>query len=217
MSIAVSIFEHSLCSIGGYSLNIAIAEFGRFICNDLRECSASPDESLDLADKVKLFEITLGAVSEEISHRFLLEKVVLPRISPQFVGFSMNRTGVSSLIFAANHLPYSKLARKELTYHFFCALILGVISSLAQQRIGLLGAVLVHVSYNLHGWQYMYKQDLSGTIKTINYLSQCKIDFLGVGKDFVEDIICGLCLPLIGAYHVIELGCERIFPRNKAY
>lgn len=95
-----------------------------------------------------------------------METIVLPCISPQFAAFSIARTCVSSLWFAAAHLQNNH-SSGLLAGQFLNTALLGVVCSLAQQRIGLVASIFVHVGYNLYGWQWMYNQNLADVVKKI--------------------------------------------------
>lgn len=217
----------SLCFVGGYALNSASIAINRFavkylrlpmdlfdgqdyetyttkIVEQNRQYTSLHGIGLDRQLAALLSDFTIQfAIREEISYRFLLETVVLPCISPQFAVFSMARTCVSSLLFASFHL-HNPLSREALTGQFFNTALLGVICSLAQQRMGLIGAVFVHVGYNLHGWQYMYNQNLTEVVKKIRALHL--IDVIHPIKvfTFLSHFIDDALSPFVLTYRAIK-------------
>ncbi len=70
------------------------------------------------------------------------------------------------MLFAARHL-HNDGSSEALAGQFLNTALLGVVCSLAQQRIGLVGSIFVHIGYNLHGWQWMYNQNLIDVVKKI--------------------------------------------------
>jgi hypothetical protein len=125
---------------------------------------------LDRLMRILLYCLTIAQpIADEISYRYLLETIVLPCICPQFAVFSTARTCVSSLLFAAKelHNNHDYDSQEKITGHFLNKALLGVICSLAQQRIGLIGAIFVHIGYNLHGYQYDLNENLTKLIKRI--------------------------------------------------
>jgi len=94
----------------------------------------------------------------------------------------------------------------------FCnATVAGIVCSLAQDRIGLLGSMCVHVGFNLYGWQFIYNQNFSETVKKLRavYLKDVVnprlIGLLAGG--FIDDALSPLVLTFqLG--HKILLKCK---------
>ena len=172
-----------------------------------RKVAASQGIDLGRLLGATLWDVTTFAIREEISYRFLLETIVLPRISPQFVTFSVARTGICSLLFDTQHLTNNH-AQQLLTVQFFNTFLLGIVCSLAQQKIGLIGSIFIHMRYNLHAWQYMYNQDLTKALKKITAIHL--IDTIHPIKfaTFVAQFISDIVVPFALAYRVIH-QCSR--------
>lgn len=187
----------SLCILGGYALNKVCLLVNQFAAKNLglpidllehqeynvythniveanRQVAASSGINLDRLLGVTLSNWTVIAIREEISYRFLLETIVLPYFVPQVTVFSITRTCVSSLLFAARHLT-NNFSDEVLAGQFLNTALLGVVCSVAQQNIGLLGSIFVHIGYNLHAWQSVYNVDLRGTVKNIRAIHLCDI------------------------------------------
>lgn len=223
----------SLCLIGGYALNsvttavnrFAVEHFGipidwqdgkeynEFVRDQVEANKTSANLcgiGLDRQLGATLLDFTTYAIREEISYRFLLETIVLPCIFPQFAAFSIARTCVSSALFAAAHLN-NPSPQEALAGQFLHTAILGVICSLAQDRIGLLGSIFVHIGFNVYGWQRMYNQNFSETVKKIRAVNlldvvhPVKIAILAFG--FIGDALS----PFVLTYrlgHKILLKCK---------
>jgi hypothetical protein len=215
----------SLCFGGGYALNGALLvvnqlavrylglpidmqngqEYNEFADNQVKNCKHFAHlygVGLDRLLGAYLSDCTVIAVREEISYRYLLETIVLPCICPQFAAFSIARTCVSSLWFAAAHLQNNG-SSGALAGQFLNTALLGAICSLAQHRIGLVGSVFVHVGFNLYGWQYMYNQNLADVtnkikaIRLIDVIDPVKIGtYLG---NFIDDALTPALLAYQGA------------------
>lgn len=178
---------YSGCLVGGYAFNIASVKANRLAVknfslridiqrqqdyntyvNSLLEYNrfVAMLAGVSLARQLGalLCDCTVIAIREEFAYRFLLERVMLPPASSRFLSFSIGRTCISSVIFAASHLS-NPFSREELAGQFFNTLGLGVVCSLVQEKIGLFGSILVHCGYNLYGWQYMYNQNFIDTIE----------------------------------------------------
>lgn len=173
----------SVCFIGGYALNSTLLAANQFAAkslglpidimggkehdeftydliqanDNLRQLNGA---ELDRQLGVILADFTVISIREEISFRFLIETVVLPRICPQFAAFSIARTSISSLWFSASHLS-DNFPGEALAGQLLNTALLGAVCSLAQQKIGLTGSILVHVGFNFYAWQWSYKQNLS--------------------------------------------------------
>lgn len=215
----------SLCFVGGYALNgaslavneLAVKYLGLPI--DIKNGQKSSEYTdnlvkannqfadlngigLDRQLGTVLSDFTAIAIREEISYRFLLETIVLPCICPQFAAFSIARTCASSLWFAAAHLQNNH-SNGELAGQFLNSALLGVVCSIAQQRIGLVGSIFVHVGYNLYGWQWMYNQNLADVIKKIKAIHLIDVihpvkigTYLG---NFIDDALSPAILAYQGA------------------
>lgn len=117
----------SICFVGGYALNGTLVAVNQFAVKHLgsaidiqehqkydeytsnlvlanKEFADANGITLDRQLGLVLSVVTACAIREEISFRFLLETIVLPRICSRFAAFSAGRTCVSSLLFAAVHL-----------------------------------------------------------------------------------------------------------------
>ncbi|MGD2168752.1 MAG: CPBP family intramembrane metalloprotease [Chlamydiota bacterium] len=179
----------SLCFAGGYSLNSISLSINRLAVKYLKlpidihnhqEYDEYTNNCVEANRRVAnllgiglnrqlgtaLSDFTIFGIREEISYRFLLEKIVLPHIFPQFAVFSFARTCVSSLFFAAAHLQ-NDAPSEPLAGQFFHTAILGMVCSLALERIGLVGSVFVHIGFNLYAWQHMLNENLTGVVEKI--------------------------------------------------
>ncbi|NGX28885.1 MAG: hypothetical protein K940chlam1_01073 [Candidatus Anoxychlamydiales bacterium] len=220
--IANNYLTSSACLIGGYALcrfNITVNRFAvktLGIPIDILNNKEYEQYSSDLVENNKqvasklgitlnkqlgviLSDATVTAIREELSYRFLLETVVLPFFSSQFRSFSVTRTCISSLIFASTHLinPHSK---GVLVGQFFNSIFLGLTCSLAQEKIGLFGAMCVHIGYNLSAWKYTFNQTFSDTTQKLRALKP--IDILHPKKIvlFLDSFFFDACAPLILSY-----------------
>lgn len=222
----------TMCLVGGYALNksllamnqIAAKKFGLPIdildrkdyetytqaTNEATKGMADfLDMGFDRAVGANLSTFTMFAIREEISYRFLLEKMVLPRLFSQFAVFSIARSCVSSLLFAGLHL-HNPLSKEVLAGQFINTAILGMISSIAQNRIGLVASIFIHIGFNLHAGQYIFNITLSEVPKKIkavhiiDVIHPIKIAmFIGL---FIEDALS----PFILVYK----GAKQLFPKN---
>lgn len=138
-----------------------------------------------------------------------METIVLPCISTQFVDFSITRTSVSSLLFAARHLQNDG-SREALAGQFLNTFFIGVVCSIAKQKIGLVGAILVHIGFNLHAWQYMYNQNLVELVKKIKAIHVIDIihpfQIVFVLGMFIDDALSPAILAYKGAKKIACLG-----------
>lgn len=187
--------SYPLCFIGGYALSSASARLNQLavkhfhlpidILNhqnydnysnsnqaNMITLSMSGGYEGERLDGITLWRLmTQGAVREEISFRFLLETIVLPRISSQFATFSIARTCISSLLFASTHLRMEHYSREQLAGNFINTLLVGVICSFAQERIGLVGSILIHAGYNLCGYRYTFNLELRDVVRHIKAIT----------------------------------------------
>lgn len=203
-----------LCFVGGYALNhVTVAtnrlsvkiglpfdllegkeyhEYSADLVENNRDYAESIDIELDRQLGAILSDFTMGSIREEISYRFLLERVVLPAISSQFAAFSMARTAVSSLLFAAVHL-HNPGSKQVLTVQFFNTALVGIVCSIAQEKFGLPASICIHAGFNLHAWKHMFNQNFSDVVqklravKRIDVVHPSKIEwFFG---NFLDDAL----------------------------
>ena len=110
-----------------------------------------------------------GAIREEIVYRFLLERIVLPKLFPKLEHFSMTRACISTLIFSAMHLrnpsPLQAQAGQCINVAF-----LGMITSLAQKHLGLASAIMIHIGFNINGWKYLFNQDCYNILSKLSFV-----------------------------------------------
>ena len=99
----------------------------------------------------RIFEkCVYSPINEEVTYRLFLERAILPQFFPCFTQFSISRTFISNVPFAVNHLFYTGLkANKYLVIRFFYSFFIGSICSIAQQHIGLIGAIFLHAGNNI--------------------------------------------------------------------
>lgn len=210
------------CFVGGYALNaaslavnqIAVKIFGLPIdmmnhqkydelTNNLikanEECAYRSGIGINRHLGAILSNVTACAICEEISYRFLLETIVLPCICPQFAAFSIARTSVSSLLFAARHLQING-SSEYLAGLFLNTALLGIVCSLAQQRIGLVGSIFVHVGFNLYAWQWSLNQNLADVIKKIKAIHIIDVIHSAKIGMYLVVLIDGALSPAILAY-----------------
>ncbi len=220
----------SACFVGGYALNSASLVVNRMAVKylglpiDVHNHQEYDEWSANLVKANKRFAILNGiefdrqlgallydftaiAIREEISNRYLLETIVLPCICPQFAAFSIARTCVSSLLFAAAHLQNNHPS-EALAGQFFDTALLGLVCSLAQQKIGLVGSIFIHVGYNLYGWQYTYNQnfvDVAKKIKAIQLIDVIHplkiVTLLGL---FIDDALSPAILAYQGTKKIVS-------------
>lgn len=134
----------------------------------------------------------IAPIREEIAYRYLLETIVLPMILPKFGVFSIERTCISTILFASVHLhnPYPS---KVLAAQFCHTTILGFICSLAQERFGLISSIFIHMGYNLNASQYKLNLKFSDMPKKIKAMHLT--DFISFDKintiffQFIGDIL----------------------------
>ncbi|WP_420420924.1 CPBP family intramembrane glutamic endopeptidase [Simkania sp.] len=125
---------------------------------NLQQCKKGADSAKRSLDQILVYNLvlytTLG-VFEEVVHRYFIETVALPKTSSDFAEFSMKRTCISSLGFAAIHLanPHPK---ETLLGQFINTACLGVICSFAQHYFGLIGAAFLHIGFNVKGIQFEF-------------------------------------------------------------
>lgn len=128
--------------------------------------SIKSDISSNVTTDISPLNVIMTAIREEISYRFLLERVILPAISPQYAAFSMARTTISTVFFTARYLQYAS-SKKELTKEIICRAFLSVVCSVAQEKFGLLASIFIHVGNNLAMWKYQSNQSFSDLVHKI--------------------------------------------------
>jgi len=134
------------------------------------QCNLDLNVLLEKAQGSALCILTAVAIQEEFTYRHLLESVILPAIFPQFAAFSLARTCVSSLYFAAAHLS-NPLPEEVLAGQFCNTFVLGIVCSIAKEKFGLLASIFTHIGFNLHGWQWGTNYNFSDTISKLKVLS----------------------------------------------
>jgi membrane protease YdiL (CAAX protease family) len=212
----------SVCFAGGYALNSAYLAVNQLAVKYLglpidvfdhktydewkknlieinKKYALENNQTLDRALGVGLFYVTFFAVREEISYRYLLETIVLPCICPQFAVFSIARACVSSLLFAARHL-HNPSTPEGLAAQFLNAAITGLVCSLAKERIGLIGAIFVHIGCNVHAWHYAYNENPKELLTQISAVHLSDAFNLANIRVFVTEVIGDALSPFILTY-----------------
>ena len=81
----------------------------------------------------------------------------------------MTRACTSTLIFSALHLrnpfPPQALAGQCINVAF-----LGMITSLAQEHLGLASSIGIHIGFNINGWQHQFNQDYSNILSKLSFV-----------------------------------------------
>lgn len=204
----------SLCFIGGYTLNKASLEINKLAVkylglpidmfnhqeyaeysNTLVEANRASAKRMGIGlDRILgayLSIYTIAAIREEISYRFLLENMILSRICSH----PLEPIGISSLLFAARHLTNPGHSSEILAAQFLHTALLGVVCSLVQSHIGLVGAMFVHFGFNMHAYKYMFNQSLSETVKNLKAIR--REDVILHIKSQADIWVCDVRSPLI--------------------
>lgn len=150
-----------------------------------------------------LYNFITTATREEIAYRFLLEKIVLPTLFPQLENFSMTRTCISTLIFSASHVrnpfPPEVIAGQCINVAF-----LGMITSLAQEHLGLASSILIHIGFNINGWQHAYNQDSYNILSKLSFVKLNDI-LKNTSFLFLDGFVSDAILPFTLAYKAYQV------------
>lgn len=153
--------------------------------------------SCDMVKEISPLNAIMTAIREEISYRFLLERVILPAISPQYAAFSMARTTISTLFFTARYLQYVS-SKEGLTKEVFCRALLSIVCSVAQEKFGLVASIFIHVGENLRIWKNQHNQSFSELIQKIIAIKFTDVvntnQFYGFFGGILKDAISPLIL-----------------------
>ncbi|MCB1084120.1 MAG: hypothetical protein KDK61_07390, partial [Simkania sp.] len=142
-------------------------------------------ENLNLDERLGmvLLLVTFAGIYHEILHRYLLETVILPKISSHFSEFSIVRTCLSTIEFtslelAAKYLDNSH-SKEPMIGHFIDSACLGIVCSLAQHHFGLIGAIFLGIGSNISACQHMYNITASDLLKVkqVNLADVASIHF----------------------------------------
>ncbi|MCB1075901.1 MAG: CPBP family intramembrane metalloprotease [Simkania sp.] len=213
-SIGSTICTSAVCFSAGYALNVGLLTINQIAAKQLKfpidlfagksyeeffkanveECKNQAyflNISLDrILGRAFLFS-NFVAMHEEVVYRYFIETVALPKICSNFEEFSLGRTCISTLGFAAIHLMNPGV-KEQLAGQFINTICLGMICSFAQHYFGSTGAIYLHMGYNTKGYMFTYN------------VSELKLK--PIAKDFI-DIWCISSLNAIGTpiYGIIML------------
>lgn len=220
---------YTACMVGGYGLNYCLTaahklaakyvsfpfrhptgqEYNEMVKTNLENMKATHGTNVDGAIGVILLRNSVvDPIREEVVYRLFIETIVLPYIIPEFASISIARTCVSSFLFALAHLGNKEPLTPSVFYQFYRALIVGAVFSIAQHKIGLLGAIFTHIGFNLEAHKWGYNHDGPAVRRTIDAIPLDYLISLGkyaINPDGFKQLVLA---PFIQAYRIEKMAKE---------